>query len=55
MGNNTLVESQRVLTSIELFIHADFYPKHPLSAINEHDEFFKNISDYLPLSLAREF
>lgn len=56
-GNNTLVNNLRVLTSIELFLNANFYSQHPcfLSAVAEHKEDFgKSLNNLLPLSVSFE-
>ena len=54
VGDNTLVHSLRILTSLELFMNAQFYCNHPcfLSAVNEHPECFgKSIHNLLPFSV----
>ena len=42
LGDNNWVTNQRILTSIELFFHADLYCKHPyiLSVSSTHDDMF---------------
>ena len=53
VGSNTFVNDLRMLTSLELFINANFYSQHPcfLSAVNDHHECFGNINNLLPLSV----
>ena len=38
VGSNTFDNDLRMLTSLELFINANFYSQHPcfLSAVNDH-------------------
>ena len=42
VGSNTFVNDLRMLTSLELFINANFYSQYPcfLSAVNDHHECF---------------
>ena len=57
VGNNSLMESLRVLTSIELFNNAEFYSQHPCfsAVVNEHAECFsKSINNLLPMSASEE-
>ena len=57
VGDNSLVESLRVLTSIELFNNAEFYSQHPCfsAVVNEHAEYFsKSINNLLPMSVSEE-
>lgn len=59
VGNNTFVDDLRVLTSLELFLNASFYSKHPcfLAAAAEHKEEFgksKNLNNLLPLSVSEK-
>lgn len=56
VGDNSLVLSLRILTSIELFLHCDYYVQHPcfLSIVNKHGKYFKNINNLLPLSVSKE-
>ena len=54
VGDNTLAHTLRILTSLELFMNAQFYCDHPcfLSAIDEHPECFgKSVYTLLPLSV----
>ena len=47
----------RVLTSIELYLNADFYSKHPYFevVVNEHqDDFGRSLTNLLPLSVSLE-
>ncbi|XP_046842785.1 uncharacterized protein LOC124447678 isoform X1 [Xenia sp. Carnegie-2017] len=57
VGNNALVPTLRILTSLELFIHAAFYAQHPcfLSVISEHSDYFaQSLNNLLPLSVSKE-
>ncbi|XP_046851773.1 uncharacterized protein LOC124445109 [Xenia sp. Carnegie-2017] len=57
LGDDRLVPTLRILTSLELFLNAHFYCEHPcfLSAIEEHPDFFKgSIKNLLPLSVSVE-
>lgn len=56
VGDNSLVQNLRVLTSIELFIDAPFYSHHPcfLSAVNKHAELFSNLNNLLPWCVSKE-
>ncbi len=56
VGDNSLIQTLRILTSLELFMHADFYSQHPcfLSVVNEHSEYFgKTINNLLPMSASK--
>ena len=51
VGDNSLVQTLRVLTSLELFFNANFYSHHPCfsSVVDEHSEHFgKAINNLLP-------
>ena len=57
VGDNSLISTLRILTSIELFMHADFYSNHPLfsSIVSKHGEYFsKTMKNLLPLSVSQE-
>ena len=57
VGDNRLVHTLRILTSLELFLNASFYSQHPcfLSVVYEHGEYFKNTaSNLLPLCVSME-
>ena len=57
VGDNSLVHHLRILTSLELYMNADFYAQHPcfLSAVREHSECFGKTSlNLLPLSASQE-
>lgn len=57
VGNNSLIESLRILTSIELFTNPDFYAQHPCfsSTIDEHPEYFSiSVNNLLPMSVSKE-
>ena len=57
VGNNSLMELLRILTSIELFFYADFYSQHPgfSSAVEENAEYFsQSINNLLPMSVSKE-
>ncbi|XP_028418971.1 uncharacterized protein LOC114544578 [Dendronephthya gigantea] len=57
VGNNSLMELLRILTSIELYLNADFYSQHPCfsSAVEEHAQYFsQSINNLLPLSVSKE-
>ena len=57
VGDNTLVHTLRILTSLELFMNAQFYCDHPCfsSVIDEHPECFgKSVRNLLPLSVSFE-
>lgn len=56
VGNNSLIESLRVLTSTELFNNAEFYSQHPCfsAVVNEHPECFsKSINMFFPYLFLR--
>ena len=54
VGDNTWVTNLRILTSIELFLHADFYGKHPciLSVSSSHDDMFSSVNNIFKLCLS---
>ena len=57
VGDNALVNDLRVLTSIELYLNADFYSKHPCfeAAVNEHQEDFgRSLTNLLLLLVSFE-
>ena len=56
VGNNSLMEFLRVLTSIELFNNAEFYSQHPCftSVLSEHAEYFSSINNLLPMCVSEE-
>ena len=54
-GTNRLVKCLRILTSIELFLNANFYARHPYftSLIEKQSEYFANSAkNILPLSVS---
>ena len=57
LGDNTLVDDLRLMTSIELFLHADYYCKHPcFSSIldtNENNP-FKSLSGMVSMCVSFE-
>jgi hypothetical protein len=54
IGDNSLVQTLRVLTSIELYINAPFYSQHPhfLFTVSEHAELFSDLSNLLALCVS---
>ena len=56
VGDNSLVPILRKLTSIELFMNANFYSQHPLflSIVEKHSEFSNSLKNLLPLSVSQE-
>ena len=57
VGDNSLVQTLRVLTSLELFFNANFYSHHPCfsSVVAEHSEHFgKTINNLLPKCVSME-
>ena len=56
VGDNSLVPILRKLTSIELFMNANFYSQHPLflSIVENHSEFSDSLKNLLPLSVSQE-
>ena len=55
VGDNSLVPTLRILTSIELYINATFYSQHPcfLSVMNEHGKYFR-LKNLLPLCVSKD-
>ena len=53
-GGNLMVEVLRILTCIELFLHADFYCSHPLffSCFSEHRNNFPSLGSLLAISVS---
>ena len=53
-GDNLMVEVLRILTCIELFLHADFYCSHPLffSCFSEHRNNFPSLGSLLAISVS---
>ena len=56
VGDNSLVQCLRILTSLELFFNSDYYPQHPffLTLVNEHSQYFRIIDNLLPKSISEE-
>ena len=56
VGDNSLVQCLRILTSSELFFNSDHYPQHPffLTLVNEHSQYFRIIDNLLPKSVSEE-
>ena len=56
VGDNSLVQILRILTSIELFVHAKFYSQHSCftSPLDKHAEYFSNINNLLPMSVSQQ-
>lgn len=57
VGDNTLVQSLRVMVSIELFLNANFYSSHPSfsSIFAKHkDKVFTSFKNILPMSVSFE-
>ncbi|CAB4025118.1 Hypothetical predicted protein [Paramuricea clavata] len=56
VGDNSLVPILRKLTSIELFMNANFYSQHPLflSIVEKHSEFSNSLKNLLLLSVSQE-
>ena len=57
VGDNSLVQTLRVLTSLELLFNANFYLHHPCfsSVVAEHSEHFgKTINNLLPKCVSME-
>ena len=54
-GNNSAVEELRALTSIELFLHASYYSKHPnfFKAL-QNSKHLKSIESILKVSVSDE-
>lgn len=54
-GNNTFVGELRLLTSIELYLNADFYNNHPMftDVLHNHKEYFP-LSNVLPFCVSFE-
>ena len=55
VGDNTLVEDLRIITSVELFLNSDFYASHPsiISAFNKFgDKISVSLKNVLPLCLS---
>lgn len=52
VGDNSLVSILRILTSLELYLHCDFYNKHPAFslAVTEHHDL--SLVNLLPLSVS---
>ena len=56
VGDNSLVPILRKLTSIELFMNAEFYSQHPLFSfiVEKHSEFHNSLKNLLPWSVSQE-
>ena len=57
VGDNSLMHPLRILTSLELFLNAQFYSQHHCfsSVLAEHGDFFgKSINNLLPSSVTQE-
>ena len=56
VGDNSLVQILRILTSIELFVNAAFYSHRLsfLSPVDKHAEYFSNINKLLPMSVSQQ-
>ena len=57
VGNNSLINHLRSLTSIELFLRTDFYSQHPyfLSSYSNHgDNITHNLKHILPVSVSQK-
>ena len=56
VGNNSLVDLLRVLTSLELFVNADYYYKHPclVSIFNNHKEITKSYDSLFSMIISHD-
>ena len=56
VGDNSLVQILRILTSIELFVNVSFYSHRLsfLSPVDKHAEYFSNINNLLPMSVSQQ-
>lgn len=56
VGNNSLSQNLRVLTSLELFLHTQSYYKHPclVSVFNNHKEICPSYISLVPLVLCHD-
>ena len=56
VGNNTLVEELRIMTSVELFLNAKFYSEHPifLSLFKTHKDKLVSFNNLLPICSSYE-
>ena len=56
VGDNSLVQILRILTSIEIFVNAMFYSRQLsfLSPVDKHAEYFSNINNFLPMSVSQQ-
>ena len=56
VGDNSLITTLRLMTSIELFLNADYYCRHPclISLFHSHKNIFRSLSGMLAMCVSFE-